>query len=423
MALIGTLQVASDKSITHRAIIFASLAKGRTVIKHPLLGEDCLSTLTIFEALGVTTTIKSDHIVIESPGFSAFTQPKQALQANNSGTTARLLMGVLANLPFDVVLEGDESLSKRPMKRVSDPLSRMQARIELTEQGTLPAIIKGGSLTGMTYELPVASAQVKSAIMLAALFATGTTIIKEPIKSRDHTEKMFKSFGLSCEINDQTLVIRGQQIPKTPKEMTVCGDISSAAFFMVGAALIKDSQLTIQNVGLNETRAGIIEVMKAMNANITIQNERDAGGEKVGDILVRYSPNLKATTIEGELIPRLIDELPVIALLCAHATGTTVIKDAEELKVKETNRLDKTVELLQQLGLNLEATLDGMIIYGEPGVLLQSGKVNSYGDHRLAMMLYIASLLTENGLEIEDLQAMNISYPSFIRDVLALTKE
>ncbi len=423
MALVGTLHVASDKSITHRAIIMASLSSGETIIENPLLGEDCLSTLHIFESLGVQTKIEENRIIINSIGLSKFTKPNKVLQANNSGTTARLLMGVLASLPFDVILAGDASLSKRPMKRVSEPLAQMNACIDLTNESTLPAVIKGQNLQSITYKLPVASAQVKSAIMLAAICANGTTIIEEPVKSRNHTEKMFETFKLQCEVTNNNITIKGSQQPQTPGKIVVCGDISSAAFFMVGAALVKESHVTLKNVGLNETRTGIIDVMKAMNANIVIEDERFEGGEKVGTIIVSYSPNLIATTIEGDLIPRLIDEIPIIALLCAHAKGTTIIKDAQELKVKETNRLDKTFELLQQIGLNLEATLDGMIIYGQPKVTLKSCEVNSYGDHRLAMMLYIASLLIKEGLEIEDLQSMNISYQNFIQDILALTKE
>ncbi len=423
MRLTGRLEVAADKSITHRALIFSSLAKGQTTIVNPLLGEDCLSTLEIFKALGVTFERDHQNLIVKSPGVEHFTQPTAPLQANNSGTTARLLMGVLAALPFEVTLEGDASLSKRPMKRVSEPLTQMNANITLTEAHTLPAMIKGQALQPMQYVLPVASAQVKSAIMLAALFANGTTVIKEPIKSRNHTEKMFETFKLSYERQDDNIIVTGPQLPTTPGEVKVCGDISSAAFFMVAAALVKGSDICIQNVGLNETRSGIVEVMKAMNADITIKHLNDTSGEPVGDIVIKHSLGLKATTIEGDLIPRLIDEIPIIALLAAFAQGTTIIKDAEELKVKETNRIDVTVELLQSLGVNLEATLDGMIIYGDPTLTLKPARVNSHGDHRLAMMLYVARLLSEEAFEIEDLQALKISYPHFINDIQALMKE
>ncbi|EFF62765.1 3-phosphoshikimate 1-carboxyvinyltransferase [Turicibacter sanguinis] len=414
MRLSGELQVAGDKSITHRAIILSSLATGQTVIHNPLLGADCLSTLEIFKQFGVTYQLTANQLIIDSPGVDGFTYSNSILDAGNSGTTARLLMGVLSALPTTLTLVGDASLSKRPMKRVTSPLKQMGACIELTHDQTLPATIKGQSLNGIEYELPVASAQVKSAIMLAAMFASGETKIHEPVPTRDHTEKMFEDFQIVYNKENRVITLSGPQMPKTPGQVFVPADISSAAFFMVAALMVEGSDLILKNVGLNETRCGIVDVLLQMGGRLTIQNERYFGGERVADIRVQYTKDLKGIIIEGEMIPRLIDEIPIIALLATKAMGQTIIKDAEELKVKETNRIDVTVGELKAIGANLFSTEDGMVINGDINLSYHPALVSSHGDHRIAMMLYVASLLMKNELEIEEMQAMNISYPDFL---------
>ena len=414
MRLSGELQVAGDKSITHRAIILSSLATGQTVIHDPLLGADCLSTLEIFKQFGVTYQLTANQLIIDSPGVDGFTYSNSILDAGNSGTTARLLMGVLSALPTTLTLVGDASLSKRPMKRVTSPLKQMGACIELTHDQTLPATIKGQSLNGIEYELPVASAQVKSAIMLAAMFASGETKIHEPVPTRDHTEKMFEDFQIVYNKETRVITLSGPQMPKTPGQVFVPADISSAAFFMVAALMVEGSDLILKNVGLNETRCGIVDVLLQMGGRLTIQNERYFGGERVADIRVQYTKDLKGIIIEGEMIPRLIDEIPIIALLATKAMGQTIIKDAEELKVKETNRIDVTVGELKAIGANLFSTEDGMVINGDINLSYHPALVSSHGDHRIAMMLYVASLLMKNELEIEEMQAMNISYPDFL---------
>ena len=414
MRLSGELQVAGDKSITHRAIILSSLATGQTVIHDPLLGADCLSTLEIFKQFGVTYQLTANQLIIDTPGVDGFTYSNSILDAGNSGTTARLLMGVLSALPTTLTLVGDASLSKRPMKRVTSPLKQMGACIELTHDQTLPATIKGQSLNGIEYELPVASAQVKSAIMLAAMFASGETKIHEPVPTRDHTEKMFEDFQIVYNKENRVITLSGPQMPKTPGQVFVPADISSAAFFMVAALMVEGSDLILKNVGLNETRCGIVDVLLQMGGRLTIQNERYFGGERVADIRVQYTKDLKGIIIEGEMIPRLIDEIPIIALLATKAMGQTIIKDAEELKVKETNRIDVTVGELKAIGANLFSTEDGMVINGDINLSYHPALVSSHGDHRIAMMLYVASLLMKNELEIEEMQAMNISYPDFL---------
>ncbi len=414
MPLKGTIKVAGDKSITHRAIILSSLAKGSTVIHEPLLGADCLSTLKIFNQFGVTSELQNNQLIITSPGLDAFYYNQSILDAGNSGTTARLLMGVLSNLPATLTLVGDESLSKRPMKRVTRPLSQMGAQITLMGDSTLPATITGHQLTGITYELPVASAQVKSAIMLAGMLADGVTTIHEPIPTRDHTEKMFEDFQIDYNKVDKVITVNGSQRPITPGEIHVPGDISSAAFFMVAALMVPGSDIIIENVGINETRSGIIDVIHAMKGNLTLINKRYFGGESVADIRIKYTKDLAATTIEGELIPRLIDEIPILALLATRASGVTVIKDAEELKVKETNRIDVTVEQLKAIGANIESTSDGMIITGDPEGIFKTASVASYKDHRIAMMLCVAALLIDEPLIIKDVESMEISYPDFL---------
>lgn len=423
MRLTGTLQVAGDKSITHRAIILSSLSTGKTIIQDPLLGADCLSTLEIFRQLGISYQLVDRQLIIDSPGIAQFKFDNQVLDAGNSGTTARLLMGVFAGLNANLTVVGDESLSKRPMKRVTMPLDEMGASIQLTEAGTLPATIVGRQLKSIEYTLPVASAQVKSAIMLAGLFAKGTTIIHEPLPTRDHTEKMFEDFQVVYNKDNRVITLTGPQIPVTPGYIEVPADISSAAFFIVAALMVKGSDIILTNVGLNETRSGILEVAQAMGGNITILNQRHFGRELVADLRIRYTEELKPIVIEGEMIPRLIDEIPVIALLATKAQGQTIIKDAQELKVKETNRIDVTVHELKSLGIAIESTEDGMIINGDSKQVYQPASVSSHGDHRIAMMLCVASLLTEVPLNIKEIESMNISYPEFLVHLKSLIEK
>lgn len=423
MRLTGTLQVAGDKSITHRAIILSSLSTGKTIIQDPLLGADCLSTLEIFRQLGISYQLVDRQLIIDSPGIAQFKFDNQVLDAGNSGTTARLLMGVFAGLNANLTVVGDESLSKRPMKRVTMPLDEMGASIQLTEAGTLPATIVGRQLKSIEYTLPVASAQVKSAIMLAGLFAEGTTMIHEPVPTRDHTEKMFEDFQVVYNKDNRVITLTGPQIPVTPGYIEVPADISSAAFFIVAALMVKGSDIILTNVGLNETRSGILEVAQAMGGNITILNQRHFGRELVADLRIRYTEELKPIVIEGEMIPRLIDEIPVIALLATKAQGQTIIKDAQELKVKETNRIDVTVHELKSLGIAIESTEDGMVINGDSKQVYQPASVSSHGDHRIAMMLCVASLLTEVPLNIKEIESMNISYPEFLVHLKSLIEK
>ena len=420
MSLKGSIKVAGDKSITHRAIIFSSLSKGTTRIHEPLLGADCISTLEIFKQFGVKSELSKDCLIITSPGLESFCYDQSILDAGNSGTTARLLMGVLSNLPATLTLIGDESLSKRPMKRVTLPLSQMGANITLENDATLPATITGHQLTGISYELPVASAQVKSAIMLAGMLAQGVTTIHEPIPTRDHTEKMFEDFQIAYNKVNRMITVQGPQMPITPGEVFVPGDISSAAFFIVAALMVPGSDVMIENVGINETRSGIIDVIRAMNGKITLVNERYFGGEPVADLHIQYTKDLVATTIEGDMIPRLIDEIPILALLATRAKGITVIKDAEELKVKETNRIDVTVNQLKAIGAEIKSTDDGMIITGQPEGSFNQASVSSHKDHRIAMMLCVASLLIDEPLIIEDVESMEISYPDFLKQLNVL---
>ena len=420
MSLKGSIKVAGDKSITHRAIIFSSLSKGTTRIHEPLLGADCISTLEIFKQFGVKSELSKDCLIITSPGLESFCYDQSILDAGNSGTTARLLMGVLSNLPATLTLIGDESLSKRPMKRVTLPLSQMGANITLENDATLPATITGHQLTGISYELPVASAQVKSAIMLAGMLAQGVTTIHEPIPTRDHTEIMFEDFQIAYNKVNRMITVQGPQMPITPGEVFVPGDISSAAFFIVAALMVPGSDVMIENVGINETRSGIIDVIRAMNGKITLVNERYFGGEPVADLHIQYTKDLVATTIEGDMIPRLIDEIPILALLATRAKGITVIKDAEELKVKETNRIDVTVNQLKAIGAEIKSTDDGMIITGQPEGSFNQASVSSHKDHRIAMMLCVASLLIDEPLIIEDVESMEISYPDFLKHLNVL---
>ncbi|KIY22108.1 MULTISPECIES: 3-phosphoshikimate 1-carboxyvinyltransferase [Mesobacillus] len=419
-SLKGEITVPGDKSISHRAVMFGSIAEGTTQIKNFLPGEDCLSTISCFQKLGVKIIRKDSEVIVSGNGIGGLKHPEETLYVGNSGTTIRLMLGILSGLPFESRLEGDESIAKRPMTRVTVPLSKMGARIDGRNNGEFtPLIVKGGKLTGITYPLPVASAQVKSSVLLAGLQAEGETVVVEPVRTRDHTERMIKQFGGKVErTGDSVRVLGGQSLKAA--HITVPGDISSAAFFMVAGAIVPGSDIVLRNVGLNPTRTGIIDVLITMGADIRIEPyEQEKAAEPAGDIRIQYS-SLKATTIEGALIPRLIDEIPIIALLATQAEGKTVIKDAAELKVKETNRIDTVVKELKKLGVNIEATEDGMVIDGNQN--LAGGTVSAHGDHRIGMMLSIAALLCEQEVVLERSDAVAISYPGFFDDLYNLVQ-
>ena len=411
----GQIEVPADKSISHRSIMFGAIAKGTTTVKNFLRGEDCLSTLNGFKELGVPIEDDGQTITIQGVGFEGLKPALGPIDLGNSGTSIRLMMGILAGTNFQTTLFGDEYLNRRPMQRVMAPLNQMGAHLVGFENTQYPPIsIQGAKLAPITYEMPVASAQVKSAIIFAALQAQGTSTIIEKEHSRNHTEQMIKQFGGEIEVSGKTIRVTGPQ-QLTGQEVIVPGDISSAAFFIVAAAILKNSQVVLKNVGINPTRTGILDVLEAMGGTFEL-SEIDEANESA--TITVSSSTLKATTIQGADIPRLIDELPIIALLATQAEGTTIIKDAQELKIKETNRIDATCEELQKLGANIEPTDDGMIIHGP--VQLHGGKVSSRGDHRIGMMLQIAALLTEKIVELDKAEAVAVSYPHFFEDLASL---
>ncbi|MGM7635381.1 3-phosphoshikimate 1-carboxyvinyltransferase [Bacillus sp. Hm123] len=412
----GTLEVPGDKSVSHRSVMFGALAEGTTTIRHFLKGADCLSTIDIFRKLGVQIEETEEEIIVHGNGWDGLKEPVDILDAGNSGTTTRLLLGILAGRPFHSVLIGDESIAKRPMDRVVVPLKDMGAQISGRKDGRFtPLAVQGTTLTAMRYELPMASAQVKSAIIFAALQATGETVITEPLPTRDHTEKMIEQFGGKITRRGNEIIVTGGQTFKGT-DIYVPGDISSAAFFLVAGAIAPNSEIILKNVGLNPTRTGIIDVMEKMGANMEVI-VAESKGEEIGTVIIRTS-DLHGVEIGGDLIPRLIDEIPIIALLATQASGKTIIKDAEELKVKETNRIDAVVNELTKLGAKVEATEDGMIIHGNQS--LTGGQVTSYGDHRIGMMLAVASLIASGSVTIENIEAIAVSYPQFFEDLASL---
>nr|WP_246942485.1 3-phosphoshikimate 1-carboxyvinyltransferase [Bacillus pinisoli] len=416
----GEIHVPGDKSISHRAVMFGSIANGTTTVEHFLPGEDCLSTISCFEKMGVNIQRNGESVTIQGNGFEGLLEPKEILDVGNSGTTTRLILGILAGLPLHACLIGDASIAKRPMKRVTNPLREMGAKIDGREDGQFtPISIRGGSLKGLTYQSPVASAQVKSAILLAGLNGEGITTVTEPHQSRDHTERMLKAFGIDVQVEGHSVSIEGGQSLQATS-VFVPGDISSAAFFLVAGAIVPNSEIVLKNVGINPSRIGIIEVLEQMGANIKVENKREENFEPFADLTISTS-TLKGIEISGDVIPRLIDEIPIIALLATQAEGMTVIKDASELKVKETNRIDTVVNELSKLGAVIEATDDGMIIHGKKGTL-RGAEVNSHGDHRIGMMLAIASLLSEGDMFIEDTEAIAVSYPTFFEHIEKLVK-
>lgn len=405
----GSIIIPPDKSISHRAAMFAALTKGVVNIKNFSKGADCHSTLKIVQQLGCEVKFHTDmDLTINAK--NALHTPSSDLDCGNSGTTMRMMSGILAGQPFNCTLFGDVSLSKRPMKRVILPLTEMGAKFSHNDYKA-PLKITGGKLHAITYNSPLASAQVKSAVLLAGMFADGITTVNEPYQSRNHTELMLKY--LEADIVENSLTSTSvRPCILTPKDMEVCGDISSAAFFMVAAAIVKNSKVTIENVGINYTRSGIIDVFKKMGANIELLNERVVSGEPVADVKVSYS-DLKAVTIEGADIPRLIDEIPVIAVLATQAEGTTVIKDASDLRNKESDRISTIVSQLKSIGADIEELPDGMVINGKTP--LKGGiEIDTHHDHRTAMSFYVAGLITEQPLLIKDFEWVNTSFPEFL---------
>ena len=413
----GTLTIPGDKSISHRSIMLGAIAEGKTRITGFLRAEDCLSTIQVMRQLGATIHDDGEKIVVEGKGMNGLTAPSELLDVGNSGTTIRLLAGLLAGQPFKSVLAGYQYLNKRPMQRVITPLSQMGAKLHGHEGTELPplTIEPVDHLQAIRYEMPVASAQVKSAIILAGLQAEGETAVIEKERSRNHTEEMLQQFGGQIDVNGKEIRLKGGQTLKG-QTIEVPGDISSAAFFLVAGLIVPNSDLLLKNVGINETRSGIIDVIKDMGGNITISMRPNGIS---ADIRVQTS-QLKATTINGEMIPRLIDEIPIIALLATQAEGDTVIEDAEELKVKETDRIHAVASQLNKMNAHINETEDGMIIHG--GSSLQGAEVDSFGDHRIGMMLQVAALLTQSEVHMKDADCVNISYPTFFDEIARLVQ-
>ena len=406
----GELAIPGDKSISHRAIMFGALADGTTEITNFLQGADCLSTISCFQAMGVDIDNRTDRVLIHGAGLHGLKAPAQMLDVGNSGTTTRLISGILAGQPFTSTLNGDASIQKRPMKRIIDPLTQMGANIRsLNDNGCAPLEIHGGNLHGIAYQSPVASAQVKSCVLLAGLYADGITSVTEPVLSRNHTELMLSGFGAQVTSEGTTAKIEPEPHLYGQK-IAVPGDISSAAYWIAAGLAVPNSELVLMNVGINPTRDGILRVVEAMGADITRENVHTVSGELVCDLIVRSS-TLHGTTVSGELIPTLIDEIPVIAVLACFAEGETVIKDAQELKVKESNRIDTVVEGLLAMGADATATDDGMIIRG--GRTLHGATIDSHLDHRIAMSFAVAGLMCDTPTTILNADSVVISYPDF----------
>lgn len=413
----GELTVPGDKSISHRSVMFGALANGITEAEHFLTGADCLSTIACFRQMGIEIEQTGDLVRIHGKGLHGLTKPSDIIDAGNSGTTVRLLSGILAGQPFDSVITGDASIQKRPMKRIMTPLSLMNAEItSVRENGCAPLSIHGRTLHGISYQSPVASAQVKSCVLLAGLYADSMTSVSEPAVSRNHSELMLRYFGadVRCEGTVSSILpepkLAGQKI-------RVPGDISSAAYFIAAALLVPGSEVLLKQVGINPTRDGMLRVCRAMGANIEQLNVDLTGAEPCADLLIRSS-SLHGTTIEGDLIPTLIDELPALAVLAAYADGTTVIRDAAELKVKESDRIAVVSDNLRRMGADVEPTEDGMIIHG--GAPLHGAVIDPHLDHRIAMSFAVAALAADGETTLQQSDCVKISYPGFYQDLNAL---
>lgn len=431
-----SIAIPGDKSVSHRSIIFGSIAKGKTEVSNFLTGEDCICTIRAFQALGVDIQEKGNKVFIDGLGLDSLKAPSQDIYLGNSGTGMRLLAGLFSGLNFKTTLTGDKSLSGRPMNRVIKPLESMGAQIS-SQDGKAPLIINPNNeklnLHGIHYDSPIASAQVKSSILLAGLNASGITSVSEPEKSRDHTERMLKYFGADLKVEGLTVSLNGpnSKYNLTGQKINVPSDISSAAFFMVAGAILEDAQINLLKVGINPTRTGILDALKKMNVNFSIDNLDESGAEPVADILISSSA-IKSTIIDGDLIPRLIDEIPVLAILASQSHGTTIIKDAQELRVKESDRIHTTINLLRALGVSVEEKPDGLIIHGldkkpfdppktswqdlsEHSYYVSDEKIvfDSHGDHRLAMSAAIAGLYSLKPIEILQVEFVNTSFPGF----------
>lgn len=414
----GEVTVPGDKSISHRAVMFGSLAEGTTEVLNFLQGADCLSTIDCFRKMGILIENTPEHILIHGRGLHGLQKPEDILDTGNSGTTTRLLSGILAGQPFETTLTGDASIQKRPMRRIMEPLSMMGADIvSLSGNDCAPLRIKGAPLHGIHYHSKVASAQVKSAVLLAGLYADDVTKVTEPAVSRNHSEIMLNYFGAHVQTDSTTAAI----VPEPAlhgQKVHVPGDISSAAYFIAAGLLVPGAEILIRNVGINPTRDGILKTAQAMGGNITLLNVCN-DGEPTADLLVKHS-TLHGITIEGDIIPTLIDELPVINVMAACAEGTTVIKDAAELKVKESDRIDVMVKYLSAMGCDITATKDGMIVNG--GKPLHGAVIDSHMDHRIAMSFAVASLIADGNTEIKGSDVVTISYPNFYEDLKKLTR-
>lgn len=412
----GTLTVPGDKSISHRAVMFGSLARGTTRISHFLEGADCLSTISCFRKMGIEIDRNKDEILVHGRGLHGLTAPTEILDVGNSGTTTRLISGILAGQTFTSELDGDDSIRTRPMKRIMTPLVSMGADItSRLDNGCAPLIIHGRPLHAAHYDSPVASAQVKSCVLLAGMYADGITSVTEPFLSRNHTEIMLNYFGAEITSEGTTASIRPEPVLEG-RDIQVPGDISSAAYFIAAGLLTPGSEILLKNVGINPTRAGIIKVCMDMGADITLLNE-STEGEPTADLLIRTS-SLKGTTIEGSIIPTLIDEIPMLAVMAAFAEGTTIIRDAQELKVKESDRIAVMVDNLRRMGADIEGTDDGMIIHG--GRPLHGAVIDSHLDHRIVMSFAVAGTICDGTVEILNGECVNISYPEFYHDLYSL---
>ncbi|SHN78022.1 3-phosphoshikimate 1-carboxyvinyltransferase [Desulfitobacterium chlororespirans] len=415
----GEIEVPGDKSISHRAALFGGMAQGETHITNFLLGQDCLSTLECLKTLGVEWERRDAEVWIRGRGFENWHEPQDILDVGNSGTTMRLMLGVLAGCPFSATLTGDSSIRSRPMARVTLPLQEMGARILGRQEGKYaPLTIQGGLLQGIQFRSPVASAQVKSAILLAGLRAEGETMVTEPFLSRDHTERMLRGFGVDLKSEGCTAKVRGGAT-LSGQEVSVPGDISSAAFFLVLGTLIPQGELLIKNVGMNPTRTGILDALWQMGADIQVEEEREECGEPRANLRVRPA-QLHGIEIQGEMIPKLIDEVPVLAVAASFAQGETTIRDAAELRVKETDRIETVVQGLQALGGNAQELPDGLRIQGAKS--LRGGAAHSHGDHRLAMAWVVAGLLAEEGISLEGIEAAAVSFPNFLELIHEISK-
>lgn len=415
----GEFSPPPDKSISHRAVILSSIAKGKGVVRNVLRAEDTQSTIKALRAVGTDIKDEGDRLIIRGNGLRGLTEPADIIDCGNSGTTIRLLPGILAGNPFFSVLTGDDSLRTRPMARVIEPLAMMGADIRARSHDRFPPIaIRGGGLRAIEYSMPVASAQVKSCLLLAGLYSEGETVITEPAKSRDHTERMLAAFGADVKVDGLKVSVRGGR-ELTPVEVEVPGDFSSAAFFIVAALLVPGGEITLKNVGINPARTGLLDVLKKMGADFGISNIREVSGEPVADIYCKGGSGLKAVNIGGSDIPSLIDEFPVLCVAASFAEGTTTITGAEELRVKESDRIISIASELRKMGVKIEEFADGLSINGGGG--LHGASMDSHGDHRIAMSMTVAALNAEGGSTINGISSVNISFPDFFEIIGRLT--